>query len=298
MSGGGWTPRPPVDVYLGIDRSGHAARGACWPCHRRLVPVQKDLPSGAGFAVRPHAVKDDAKEIVNLGVFCTDAACEDIFLHFMEDLVSHLLVESGPEAAVRTFLARVGLWQRFFVAGGGVYLSEESQCGLFAELLLLRDLVIPTVGRVRRRGCLEGPRGQPAGLRAAAVRAGGEVQPGQGRGQDPDLQRAAARRAALPAPGPRPRRRGRWAAAATRRWRTSSQTVRALLATRAGRSSVFNDRLITAGWIDAHAAQYSENRFFVREVHYFEVRDDFPRIRPGDFRRASWISPTSSTRRR
>ena len=29
-------------------------------------------------------------------------------------------------------------------------------------------------------------------------------------------------------------------------------------------------------------ARYSENRLFVRDIRYFEVRDDFPRIRPGD----------------
>ena len=96
--------------------------------------------------MRPLAVKDDGKDIVNLGVFCTDAACEDIFRHFMDDLVSHLLAETSSEAATRAFLASVGLWQRFFVCGAGSYLSEESQIGLFAELLLLRDLAHPAIG--------------------------------------------------------------------------------------------------------------------------------------------------------
>src|SRR4051794_11556482 len=138
-------PSSPVRVFLGID-PGVAQLGVLLPVHRRLVPAQRDLPSGSGFAVRPHAVKDDGKDVVNLGVFCTDAACEDIFLHFMDDLVSHLLAETTEEGATRTFLARVGLWQRFFVGGGGGYLSDEAQIGLLAELLQLRDLLIPTVG--------------------------------------------------------------------------------------------------------------------------------------------------------
>ena len=29
--------------------------------------------------------------------------------------------------------------------------------------------------------------------------------------------------------------------------------------------------------------QYREFRFLVRDVNFFEVRDGFPRIRPGDF---------------
>ena len=44
---------------------------------------------------------------------------------------------------------------------------------------------------------------------------------------------------------------------------------------------MFNDRLIPAGWFD-DAERYSDTRFFVRDVRYFEVRDDFPRIRPGE----------------
>ena len=48
------------------------------------------------------------------------------------------------------------------------------------------------------------------------------------------------------------------------------------------------DRGYTEGPIDlvaqpGHAERYRDNRFFVREVDYYEVRDGFPRIRTGDF---------------
>src|SRR4051794_36648505 len=91
-------PTAPVKVYLGVDPVG-AQLGVVLVVHRRHIPAQKDLPAGAGFAVRPQAVKDDPKDFVSLGVFCTDAASEDIFIHFMEDLVSHLLAETSAEGA-------------------------------------------------------------------------------------------------------------------------------------------------------------------------------------------------------
>lgn len=273
-------PSSPVKVYLGIDPAG-SQLGVLLAVHRRLVPVQKDLPSGAGFAVRPQAVKDDPKDVVNLGVFCTDTACEDIFLHFMEDVVSHLLEDAGPEQAVKTFLARVGLWQRFFVAGGGAILSEEAQCGLFAELLVLRDFVLPAAGAPASVDAWKGPDGSPQDfvLETCAVEVKGTRSKAGGKIPISNEQQLDERpfphlvlvHVAMAAGG------------------GTNQTLvdivsqlRTLLAASGRPLAVFNDRLITSGWLDAHAARYGENRYFVRDVRFYEVRDGFPRVRPGD----------------
>src|ERR1700723_1833182 len=82
-------PASPADVYVGIDVTG-TQLGVLLAVQHQVIPAQKDLPLGTGFALRTHAVKDEPRGVVNLGVFCTDTACEDIFLHFMEDIVSHL----------------------------------------------------------------------------------------------------------------------------------------------------------------------------------------------------------------
>lgn len=271
-------PLSAVKVYLGLDPS-DAQLGVLLTVHRRHVPAQKDLPAGTGFAVRLH--KDDGKDMVTLGVFCTDTACEDIFLHFVDDLVSHLLAESGPETALKTFLARVGLWQRFFVGGGGGSLSEEAQSGLFAELLLLRDLLLPSVGPSLAVDAWKGPGGSPQDfvlnpcaveVKCSRAKAGGRIAISNeqqlderpfphlvlvhvgvtvGGGANPSLVDLVA-------------------------------DLRSLLSATGRPLGVFNDTLLTAGWLDAHAARYCETRYFVREVRSFEVRDGFPRIRPGD----------------
>jgi hypothetical protein len=274
-------PSSPLDVYLCTDLEG-TQLGVILAVQHLLVPLQKDLPTGAGFAVRPQVVKDDAKGVVSLGVFCTDTACEDIFLHFMEDLVSHLLAETGQEQAVRTFMARLGLWQRFFVAGSIAYLSEESQSGLFAELLLLRDLIIPSAGASAAVDGWHGPDGKPQDfvltgcaleVKCSRAKAGGRIAISNeqqlderpfphlvlsyvsvtlGGGANPSLADIVAE-------------------------------IRLLLGAAGRPLDIFNDKLITAGWIDAYAGHYSENRFFVREVRFFDIRDEFPRIRAGDF---------------
>ena len=153
-------PTSAAKVYAGTENSG-TELGVLLTTHRRHVPVQKDLPAGAGFAVRAHVVKDDPKDHVRLGVFCTDPACEDIFRHFMGDLTAHLLAEGSVEGATRTFLARVVLWQRFFVGGSGGYLSEEGQIGLFSELHVLRELLVPSVGPSTAVDSWKGPDSSP-----------------------------------------------------------------------------------------------------------------------------------------
>lgn len=273
-------PSSPVRVFLGID-STVAQLGVLLPVHRRLVPAQRDLPSGAGFAVRPHAIMGDGKDVVNLGVFCTDAACEDIFLHFMDDLVSHLLAELTEEGGTRTFLARVGLWQRFFIGGGGDYLSDEAQIGLIAELLQLRDLLIPTVGPSAAVDAWKGPEGSPQDfvlppcaleVKCSRSKAGGRISISNEQQLDErPFPHLVLTHVAVSAGGGVNPSLGDIVA-----------EVRALLATTGLPLGVFNDRLLSAGWIDAHAGRYSETRYLVRDVRYFEVRDDFPRIRPGD----------------
>jgi len=273
-------PASPVSVYLGIDPA-VAQLGVLLPIHRRLMPAQRDLPSGSGFAVRPLAVKDDGKDIINLGVFCTDAACEDIFRHFMDDLVSHLLAETSDEGATRTFLARVGLWQRFFVGGAGSYLSDEAQSGLFAELLLLRDLLIPSVGASAAVDAWRGPEGSPQDfllapcaieVKCSRAKAGAKIPISneQQLDESPFPHLVLTQVAVVTGDDTNPS------------LVDIVGDVRDMLATTGRPLGVFNDQLITAGWIDAHAVHYSENRFFVRDIRYYEVRDYFPRIRPGD----------------
>jgi hypothetical protein len=272
-------PSSPVDVYIGIDpATGHL--GVLLGIHRRLVPTAKDLPGGAGFALRTHVIKDDVRDVINLGIFCTDAGSEDIFRHLMEDIVSHLLAERSSEAALRAFLARVSLWQRFFILGRDAHLSDESQVGLFGELLVLRDFVIPTVGPAAAVEAWKGPEGSPQDFAVAGgalevkctrAKAGGRIpisnelqlddrpfgfmilvhiSVSQGSASNPSLTDMV-------------------------------EGVRALLTGPA--VLTFNDKLITAGYLDAHVDRYRESRFFLREMDFFEVRDDFPRIRPGDF---------------
>ena len=233
-----------------------------------------------------------------LGVFCTDTACEDIFLPFMDDLVSHVLAEmTRPRRPLRRCSARVGL-AAILRCGARSSLSEESQCGLF---------------------CGAADDAGPRHPRSEGL------WPRRRHGED---RNAVRRTLYFPpvhwksnAPGRRPGGKYRFQAGChwmnghsrtlslpSSRWTLgggNNKTLADIMAAYpphswqrpAGRFDIFNDSLITAGWIDAHAERYRENRFFVREIHYFEVRDGFHAFVPEISPRASRTSPTRSTRR-
>jgi hypothetical protein len=272
-------PSSAVDVYVGIDPStGHI--GVLLRLHRRLVPAERDRPGGAGFAIQIHTIPEDVKDIVNLGIFCTDRASEDLFLHFVQDIVSHLLAQSSPETAVRAFLSRVSLWQRFFVQGRDVHLSEDAQAGLLGELLILRDLVIPASSPGAAVDAWKGPEGKPqdyvlAGgaleVKCTRAKTGGRIPIANELQLDErpfaflilvhiSASLAGAGHPALP---------------------DIVAEVRSLLTGPA--IAEFDDKLISAGYLAAHAIHYGEFRFLIRGINFYQVHGGFPRIRPGDF---------------
>lgn len=273
-------PDAPVRVFLGIDPA-DGQLGVLVAVHRNHIPARRDLPGGAGFQVRQHVIADDGRDVVNLGVFCADSASEDIFIHFMHDLVAHLLAEASHDAAVRVFLDRVSLWQAFFVPGGGEPLSEESQCGLFAELLVLRDLVIPAVGPPSAIDCWKGPEKKPQDF----VLPGGAIEVKCTRAKAGARIPVASEQQLDERPFPRlvlAHLAVTLGAGANPSLVDLVGEIRGLLAASGRPLGLFNDRLLAAGWLDAHSERYNGTRFFVREWHLYEVRDGFPRIRPGD----------------
>jgi Putative PD-(D/E)XK family member, (DUF4420) len=60
--------------------------------------------------------------------------------------------------------------------------------------------------------------------------------------------------------------------------------IRSLLATSPLALGTFNEGLIEAGYLDAHAPHYSRTGYIERERHFFDVRENFPRIVAADLR--------------
>jgi hypothetical protein len=61
-------------------------------------------------------------------------------------------------------------------------------------------------------------------------------------------------------------------------------SVRALLASAPLSLSLFEDSLLAVGYLDSHAGRYASPGYLIREHHFCEVKDEFPRIVGNDLR--------------
>ncbi|MFE2300444.1 PD-(D/E)XK motif protein [Streptomyces sp. NPDC059445] len=79
----------------------------------------------------------------NVEVVAQPRTDRGVFSALLADLLNHLVSTSAAPAAGVT--RRVATWQRMLGRGLGQALGLEEQVGLFGELLVLRDFVIPAV---------------------------------------------------------------------------------------------------------------------------------------------------------
>lgn len=198
-----------------------------------------------------------------------------------EDLVSDvfgLLEESPGDGAAARIVERVIAWQEFF-ARQDAPLSAEAAAGLFAELTVLGTVILPAIG--------------PTG----AVR--------QWTGPDPGLQDFQFAQGAIEVKSYRGTGSGGMKISSERQLDTTGvdhlfvayvelderangsgstladvvSATHELVKSSPTAVSQFGDKLLKARWRDSHA-EYRPERYAVRSVEFFEVRDGFPRLLP------------------
>lgn len=106
----------------------------------------KDLPATGGLSVElVPALQGVPEGQRTLAVALDDQQYVDIFSVFCADLVGGISNCTCVQDAVVLLLGRLERWQRFLSkAGDG--LSQQAQIGLFGELWMLREILIPLGG--------------------------------------------------------------------------------------------------------------------------------------------------------
>lgn len=105
----------------------------------------KTLPATGGIAVTVERFADLPVGIRAVTIVLRQPEFTDLFGVFGDDLLTRLGRCTSAADAVTTLLARIERWQRFLTAGLEG-LGESAVVGLMGELIVLRDLVLPTVG--------------------------------------------------------------------------------------------------------------------------------------------------------
>ncbi len=240
------------------------------------LPPVKTYPSSRAFAMRAHVLQPGRSGLTRLILELADPGYRDIFRVLVSDVVERLASAASQEATAVAMVQRVERWQSFLRRHGLSALSAELRRGLFGELVLLRELLAwgqsEDVAVAAWKGCFGAHHDFQFTAGSIEVKTTCSTAP-----HAFDISSVAQ----LEAPSA-----GRlfvyFLLLAEVEGGASSlvDLIDALRHRFVGAArDAFEDRLLEAGFIDAHRDFYEAPRYDIRSECFFEVTDGFPRIR-------------------
>jgi hypothetical protein len=213
-----------------------------------------------------------------LEIRLTDPAANEMFIGLAEDVASTVSRARDDREAVGLWLSRIRSWQRL-MASAPTGLSGERQRGLYAELEFLRHDLAPLVDIT---GAVDGWQG-PLGGHDFQL-AGGAYEVKGSAAHEPQIVRISSERQ-LDETGTDSLHLVHLSLDVHQHAGESLPelvaSVRALAANTAV-EALFNERLVDAGYADAHEPHYRATGYTLRERQYFRISDGFPRIIEAD----------------
>lgn len=268
----------PCEIFAGILQPG-SVLGSLIEVPVDEVPAGSALPKSNGFDVDPTLLGASADGRVRFALKLSDPAYETVFAVLCDDTARTAASEMRPRAAVRAWISRLHVWQEFMARHGVEGLTEAAELGLLGELLVLRNVLIPTGSIAVAVQAWSGPLGEPNDFAFA----GGFLEVKTTVRQAPELieisdiaqlddMRGTIMLAHIKL---RPSPAGE----------SLPQVVSTLRTTVASNSAKFLRRfdqlLMSAGYLDAQADIY-DSTYEVSSVDFFHVTGSFPRIRRSD----------------
>ena len=242
-----------------------------------------DFPSSEGFEVRRAILPSDGDKFVTLQLVLTQDRYADIFTSLVDDVIEGVAEKLKEKAALEEFIIRLKRWQSFLREHPPEGLSQSAQQGLYGELWFLRQLVIPQLGSRQGVQCWTGPRGtqQDFQLEDCAV----EVKTNVAK-QHQKLAIASERQLDDTGTGALillhlslDVRQGRGESLPD-----IVASVRSLVENDPLAKEELETLLFEVGYLDIHAPRYEQIGYTEREINYFKVEGDFPRIVEADLR--------------
>ncbi|MED7950715.1 PD-(D/E)XK motif protein [Streptomyces sp. BE303] len=274
-------PDAPLDVYLSVSH----------PARQRMLVLRADarsaehivrsvsrLPRAAGLEMSLSAVSRLEYE---LQVVLTANELREVFNPLVTDVADTVREAPGAAAALTAAVERFERWQDLLRAVGSDGLGPEARRGLFGELLVLHDRILPVVAAAVAVEAWTGPSGanQDFQLPGVAVEAKAST------ARQPRSIRIASERQLDDTGTPSlllslamlDERRGGSGESLNRlvdriRERLTSPAVRA----------AFDGRLVQAGYLPGQRNLYEEPRYTLRDLRFWHVRENFPRIVEAD----------------
>jgi Putative PD-(D/E)XK family member, (DUF4420) len=241
------------------------------------IPAAEKLPDGQGFVVS--RVEPNGDGLTWLALTRSSHGSLELFAAMVADVAHAMDAEPGADdrRLLRVFLGRIRAWQEF-MRKGAQPLSPESEIGLVGELTLLRAIIdagMPLASAIESWvGPLDGVRDFEIGtgsleVKATLSAAGFPAKIGSLEQLDDSVRQP------LFVAGARLRQ--------TETGQSLSELVeemRDVAADEPEAVRLLSERLIAAGYFDAHADPYVR-RFALVDTRVVEVKEGFPRLTRG-----------------
>lgn len=271
-------PNLNYDVYLVIEQpSGMRMLMIC--ADRSSIEKSIVFPTSSGFEVRRMLFPEDEK--IALQLVLTNNRYKDIFTALVQDIAENIAFIPVETDAVQMLANRLRRWQIFLEKHDLEGLSEEIQHGLYGELWLLRQVVIPRFGLNSLRYWL-GPEGanQDFSFEGCAVEVKTTVSQNPQKlsiSNENQLDETRLNKLFLMHLSLDVRSNGETLPEIV-------ESLRAILGKDSSSRELFEKRLFQIGYLDIHAPKYSETSYKHRTSGYFKIEQDFPRIVPADLK--------------
>jgi hypothetical protein len=236
-----------------------------------LVDID-DLPATRGLDHIRRPAGRSGRTILEIRL--TDPTANEMFIGLAEDVAGTVSRAHDDREAVGLWLSRIRSWQRL-MASAPTGLSGERQRGLYAELEFLRHDLEPLVGIT---GSVDGWQG-PLGGHDFQL-AGGAYEIKGSASHDPQIVRISSERQ-LDETGTDSLHLVHLSLDVHQHAGESLPELVASVRSLAANTAVealLNERLVDAGYADAHEPHYRTTGYTIRERQYFRVGDGFPRI--------------------
>lgn len=267
----------PCDIYLGIKT----------PEISKLLAIRISLKNGKelrkvrsikGLKIEK-IIDSENNGYILLSLILSEAQFQDIFDVLIADIISHVINLSDEKKIIKDFFDRLNKWQALFEKFNPEGLTVESQHGLYGELIVLKFLISEIDDKIKAVQSWVGSEHAVQDFQRDdwAI----EVKTSSGNNaqkihisNERQLDETWIKHLFLyqlvydirPGPG--------------QSLNQLVDEIKLLLTSENTAYHLFNEKLIAAGYFEAHKKLYSEITYNKRESNIYKVEGEFPRIKP------------------
>lgn len=212
-----------------------------------------------------------------------ESRVNDIFASICANIVNSIIDAISEKEGVRLVTTQMRKWKELFSKRRTQKLSAQEQQGLYGELFFLKKLLLSSIDKVASTGFWVGPEMAPKDFQSdmwavevktttanshSGIAINGELQLDESNTEKLYLYNLVVE--VLPQEG-----------------QTLPEIIamiRQLLESDAEATSAFESKLLLSGYFDLDKDSYKERHYHIRREQYFQVKDEFPRIKKDELR--------------